>query len=98
MLQFAEQFLERKIVLTASTQLSWSHFLELLLLKTIEGKLFYAEEAINQNFGVRELREPIEKKDFERKQIANVQIKELEEKIHTLLIEAKERLEQRKLR
>lgn len=42
MLQFAEQFTNNSIVVTLSRQLSWSHFLALIPLKTIEAKLFYA--------------------------------------------------------
>jgi predicted nuclease of restriction endonuclease-like (RecB) superfamily len=66
-------------VSTLATQLSWSHFIELLPLQTPDAKLFYAQEVVNQGFGIRELRKHIEQKDY------------------TLLIEAKERLESRKL-
>jgi hypothetical protein len=48
MLQFAEQFTNNSIVVTLSRQLSWSHFLALIPLKTIEAKLFYAQVASNQ--------------------------------------------------
>ncbi|GHV03701.1 hypothetical protein FACS189485_07520 [Spirochaetia bacterium] len=54
MLQFAEQFPDKKIVSTLSTQLSWSHFIEFLPLQTSDAKLFYAQEAANQGFGIRE--------------------------------------------
>lgn len=43
MLQFAEQFADKEIVVTLSRQLSWSHFLILLPLKSLEAKLFYAK-------------------------------------------------------
>jgi hypothetical protein len=48
MLQFAEQFTNNSIVVTLSRQLSWSHFLALIPLKTIEAKLFYAQVASTQ--------------------------------------------------
>jgi predicted nuclease of restriction endonuclease-like (RecB) superfamily len=74
MLQFAEQFPDKKIVSPLATQLSWSHFIELLPLQTTDAKLFYAHEAIEQNFGTKELRKHIEQKDYERVQIANTKL------------------------
>ena len=74
MLQFAECFPEKKIVVTLSRQLSWSHFLVIIPLKTIESRLFYANLAIRNILGVRELRHEIEMKSFERTKIANTQI------------------------
>lgn len=41
MLQFASQFSDNSIVVTLSRQLSWSHFLVLIPLKSQEAKLFY---------------------------------------------------------
>ena len=72
MLQFAQQFTDSSIVVTLSRQLSWSHFLVLFPLKTIEAKLFYAKTASNQALGVRDLRKQIETKAFERTSIANL--------------------------
>ncbi|MCL2112092.1 MAG: PDDEXK nuclease domain-containing protein [Clostridiales bacterium] len=45
MMQFAEQFLDFEIVSPPATQLSWSHFVEILPLKTQEAKMFYLNEA-----------------------------------------------------
>lgn len=73
MLQFAEQFTDNSIVVTLSRQLSWSHFLALIPLKTLESKLFYAQITANQALGVRDLRKQIESKAFERTSIANLQ-------------------------
>ncbi len=73
MIQFAEQFTDITIVVTLSRQLSWSHFVTLLPLKTIEAKLFYAQTASNQALGVRDLRKQIEVKAFERTSISNLQ-------------------------
>jgi len=73
MVQFAEQFPDIQIVATLSRQLSWSHFRELIPLKTPEARLYYAEECASQSLGVRELRKQISTKTFERSSIANLQ-------------------------
>jgi hypothetical protein len=41
MMQFAEQFPDFGIVSALTTQLSWSHVVEVLALKTPEARLFY---------------------------------------------------------
>jgi len=74
MMQFAIQFPDKKIVVPLARQLSWSHFIIIIPLKTMEEKLFYAQHAINENLGKRDFRLLIERKTFERTQIANVQI------------------------
>jgi predicted nuclease of restriction endonuclease-like (RecB) superfamily len=56
MLQFAEQFSDEEIVVPLARQLSWSHFLILLPLKTMEEKLFYARETVNGQLGNRLLK------------------------------------------
>ncbi len=73
MMQFAEQFTDFEIVVTLSRQLSWSHFLVLIPLKSHEAKLFYAKLSQENNFGVRELRQQIGRKAFERTELANIQ-------------------------
>ena len=75
MMQFASQFDDEQIVVTLSRQLSWSHFLALLPLKTMEEKLYYATETAKQLLGVRDLRHIISRKSYERREIANLQIK-----------------------
>lgn len=80
MRQFAEQFYDTEIVTTLSTQLSWSHFIELLPIKNIEAKLFYAKKISESNWGVRELRKQKETKLYERTIVANNQLpSEIEE-------------------
>jgi predicted nuclease of restriction endonuclease-like (RecB) superfamily len=74
MMQFAEQFLDFEIVSTPSTQLSWSHFIEVLPLKTQEAKLFYLSEAARGLINTKELRSLISRKAYERKEIANTRI------------------------
>jgi len=74
MLQFAEQFTDEEIVVTLSRQLSWSHFLALIPLKSNDAKMFYARESMTGCLGVRDLRSLISRKAFERKEIADTQI------------------------
>ena len=45
MLQFAEQFPDEEIVVTLSRQLSWSHFLALIPLKSREAKVFLCKRS-----------------------------------------------------
>lgn len=73
MLQFAEQFTDLETIQPLSRQLSWSHFVELLPLKHQEARLFYAQVAVDQMLGIRELRKQIATKTFERTGIANIQ-------------------------
>jgi len=41
MMQFAEQFADIEPISPLAKQLSWSHFVELLPLKTLKAQLFY---------------------------------------------------------
>ncbi|MBI1838666.1 MAG: DUF1016 domain-containing protein [Flavobacteriia bacterium] len=74
MMQFASGFLDFEIVVTLSRQLTWSHFLILIPLKNSETKQFYANLAINEVLGVRDLRKKIATKTFERSELANIQL------------------------
>ncbi|MEI8272399.1 MAG: PDDEXK nuclease domain-containing protein [Paludibacter sp.] len=73
MIKFAEQFTDLSIVAALSRQLSWSHFIELLPLKTQEARLFYAQLSAIQVFGIRDLRKQIATKTYERTTLANLQ-------------------------
>jgi len=73
MVQFAQTFPQTEIVATLSRQLSWSHFVNLLPLKTEQARQFYASQAATNTWSVRELRHQIERKAFERTEIANAQ-------------------------
>ncbi|MFP5041170.1 PDDEXK nuclease domain-containing protein [Parasediminibacterium sp. JCM 36343] len=73
MMQFAEQFPDLSIVATLSRQLSWSHFRELIPLKSQEAKMYYAQASAAQALGVRDLRKQISSKTYERSTIANLQ-------------------------
>jgi predicted nuclease of restriction endonuclease-like (RecB) superfamily len=74
MLQFAEQFPDEEIVGPLARQLSWSHFLMLLPLKSQEAKLFYAQKVMEGRLGKRDLRQLIARKAFERTAIADAQL------------------------
>jgi len=74
MMQFAEQFNDFQIVVPLARQLSWSHLLILLPLKSREAKFFYAEKVSEESLGKRDLRKQISLKAFERAAIANIQL------------------------
>jgi predicted nuclease of restriction endonuclease-like (RecB) superfamily len=66
MLQFAALYQDEAIVSTLSRQLSWSHFLELMSVKTDLHRDFYTQLATLERWSVRTLRERIGKLLFER--------------------------------
>ena len=74
MMQFAEQFPDAKILSPLATKLSWSHFVELLPVKTDDARLYYAHDASQRCYGTKELRHQISRKAYERKEIANVEL------------------------
>jgi predicted nuclease of restriction endonuclease-like (RecB) superfamily len=73
MVQFAQVFAVPEIVATLSRQLSWSHFVNLLPIKTELARQFYANQAASQTRSVRELRQQIERKAVERTELASLQ-------------------------
>lgn len=90
MIQFTEQFGDFDIVATLARQLSWSHFLVLIPL----GLILYAESS----------REQVELLEMHKDGIMVAEYwmelppkHELEQKIHSLLLEAKERIARNKL-
>ena len=74
MMRFAKIFEDFTILSTASTKLSWSHFCEIMRVKTEEGRLFYSNDAVERNLSVQSLRREISRKAFERREIANSQL------------------------
>ena len=74
MIQFVEQFPDFTIVSSATTQLTWTHIVELLPLKSHEAKLYYMNEVSRGLITVKQLRNMISRKAFERKEIADTQI------------------------
>ncbi|RYM35875.1 DUF1016 domain-containing protein [Brumimicrobium glaciale] len=73
MMQFADLFPDQNIVSPLVTQLSWTHFIVLLGVKTEEARQFYIEKSIESKWSKRTLTHQIERKAFERNEIANVQ-------------------------
>ena len=76
MIKFAELFPDVEILATLSQELSWSHFIEILPIKNEEARLYYAKDAAARRLGVRDLREQISRKAYERREIANYQLSE----------------------
>jgi predicted nuclease of restriction endonuclease-like (RecB) superfamily len=76
MVQFSSKFKKLKIVSELATKLSWSHFVELLGVKSEAATLHYAKEVIDRNLGTKELRLQISRKGYERREIANLQVTE----------------------
>ncbi len=54
-----------------TTQLNCPHVVDVLALKTADPRLSYLGEAANRQLATRELRRMIDRKVFERKEIAN---------------------------
>lgn len=73
MMRFAEVFSEFTIVAPLVRQLSWSHFLMLIPLKSDDAKAFYVQNTIEAKWSKRQLQHQIERKAFERNEIANIQ-------------------------
>ena len=73
MMQFAQEFPDFGIVSPLATQLSWSHFIELLSLQKNEAKYFYATKASESAWSRNEMRRQIDRKAYERNEIANMQ-------------------------
>lgn len=65
MRQFYNLFSNEKVS-TMSTQLTWTHYTELLPMKDESKLIYYLTLAINQHIGVRNLREKIKSKEYER--------------------------------
>ncbi len=88
MVKFAEGFPDAAIVSTLSTQLSWSHMVAIVALKTPQARQFYANQTAQDGWSVRELYQQIERKAFERTELAALQAPasvqaELAEAAHT---------------
>ncbi|GHU59626.1 hypothetical protein FACS189444_5260 [Spirochaetia bacterium] len=55
MMLFAERFSDSNILPPLTAKLSWSHFIELLPLKSDEARLYYANDAAVRNYGAKKL-------------------------------------------
>jgi len=79
MIQFAEKYTDYENVVTLSRHLSWSHFITLIPLKNEYARDFYGKQVFDSLMGVRDLRNQISKKVFERTENANIQLYESKE-------------------
>lgn len=73
MVKFAQAFPSAEIVSTLSTKLSWSHMVAIVGLKNPQARQFYAQQAAQDRWSVRELTRQIERKAFERTELAGLQ-------------------------
>lgn len=73
MVRFVQAFPDVEIVSTLSTKLSWSHLVAIVPLKTPEARHFYAAQVVQEGWSVRELAHQIDRKAFERTEIASTQ-------------------------
>jgi len=73
MVQFAQAFPDAEIVASLMRQLSWTHFLQLLPLRSEHARHFYASQCVAERWSVRELHRQIERKAYERSEIASAQ-------------------------
>lgn len=80
MKQFYNMFKDEKVSPLA-TQLTWSHYSELLSIKNINKLMYYINIAINNNLSKRELRERIKSNEYERLPIETKNKLILEDKI-----------------
>jgi predicted nuclease of restriction endonuclease-like (RecB) superfamily len=69
-IQFSELFPDPEIVSTLSTQLSWSHFMELLPIKEPLARDFYAEMCRIEHWNVRTLRQKVGSMLYQRTALA----------------------------
>jgi len=74
MVQFTDVFNDFEIVVTLSRHLSWSHFVELIPIKEPEKRNYYAKKIADEKWSIRQVRYQIERKAFERKEIASLQL------------------------
>ena len=84
MMQFAQEFSDEKIVVTASRQLSWSHFVEILPLKDDLQREFYLTFAASERWSVRQLRKEIDGMLFERTAISGKPDEFIKKELSTL--------------
>lgn len=70
MMQFAQDFPDIKIVSTVSTQITWSHIVEILPLKDTLQREFYLTLAASERWSVRQLRKEIDGMLYERTAIS----------------------------
>ena len=76
MKRFATVFADIETIADFVPLLSWSHFCELMRIKDEQARFFYTKDAAQRLLGIRDLRQLIARKPFERQEIVNVQLSE----------------------
>ena len=89
MIQFAEVFPDKEIVVSLIRQLSWTHFIALIPLKDDLRRNFYAEICRVERWSVRTLRKKIDGMLYERTAISKKPEKLIEKELATLREEDK---------
>lgn len=84
MIQFAEVFPDRAIVVSLLRQLTWTHFIALIPLKDSLQRNFYAEMCRIENWSTRKLRERIDSMLYERTALSKKPEKLIEQKLKNL--------------
>ena len=84
MMKFAKLFPDEQIVATASQQLSWSHFVEILPLKDDLQREFYLTLASTERWSIRRLRKEIDGMLFERTAISGKPDEFIKKELSTL--------------
>jgi len=84
MIQFAEVFPNREIVVSLIRQLSWTHFIALIPLKDPLQREFYAEMCRLERWSVRALRSRIDSMLYERTALSKKPAKLIEQDLQTL--------------
>ncbi len=84
MMQFAGLFPDIQIVSQAATQLSWSHFIELLSLNDALKREFYLTVAMNESWGRDTLRNQIEGMLYERTVISGKPDEVIKKELHNM--------------
>jgi len=79
MTQFANTFIDSNELEKWACVLSWSHFRELIRIKSEDARMYYANDAAERRLGVRELIKQISRKAYERREIADTRISEQSE-------------------
>ena len=84
MVQFAKEFPDVQIVSAVSTQLTWSHIVEVLPLKDELQREFYLTLASSEKWSMRRLRKEIDSMLFERTAIASKPDELIKQELSTL--------------
>ena len=84
MMQFAQEFPDEQIVSQAATQLTWSHFVEVLPLKDDLQREFYITMAVSGKWGRDRLRKEIDGMLFERTAISGKPDEFIKKELSTL--------------